>query len=209
MVAEKVMQQHKVDLIFLDIQMPGMTGLQWLKTMKEKPMVILLTAYEQYALTGYEFDILDYLVKPVPFERFLKACHKAQDYQALKNKPQAAQTASSETADYFFVNADYSLVKIEYDDVLYVEGLKDYVKIFLKSSAKPILTRLNLKGIEAKLPTSQFMRVHKSFIVALKKIQSIRKHRIKIDTHEIPVSETLANDLYKMLGLPAGNDSIP
>src|ERR1700712_383416 len=128
--AMKILQQQPVDLIFLDIQMPGLTGLQFIQTLKEKPMFILVTAYEKYALEGFELDVVDYLVKPVPLQRFIKACNKANELFQLKAKPK--QAIAENNPDYFFVNVDYSLLKVVFDDITYIEGLKDYIKIHLK-----------------------------------------------------------------------------
>ena len=169
--------EQPVDLIFLDIQMPGLTGIQFLQGLsKAPPLVIFITAYEKYALEGYTLDVIDYLLKPVPFERFLKAVNKAHDkYQSRKASP-----ATSPVADYMFVNSEYNLVRIDFADIGYIEGLKDYVKIFLFSAQRPVITRMSMKSLEATLPVDQFVRVHKSFIVALGKIASIRKGRISV-----------------------------
>ncbi len=190
--AMEVLESEKIDLMFLDIQMPGMTGLKFLSSLKEKPKVIFVTAYENYAVESYNLDVVDYLMKPVSIERFSKAVHKALD---LHKKEQAEVDLIKETIntpagpDHFFVNVEYSLVKITFNDITHIEGLKDYIKIFVTTQTRPILTKSTLKGIEEKLPTN-FMRVQKSFIVNLNKIDSIRNHRISIDKYEIPVSDT-------------------
>jgi len=181
--AMKVLQQEKIDLIFLDIQMPGLTGLQFIKTISVKPMFILITAYEKYALQGYELDVVDYLVKPVSLERFIKACNKAWELYQLKTKK------ANEPATYFFINADYSLVKIVFADIMWIEGLKDYLKIHLKSSNKPIVARITMKAIEEQLPESMFVRVQKSFIVSKDYVTSVRKNSVFIDDIEIPVGD--------------------
>src|SRR6185437_9019380 len=136
--------REDVDLIFLDIQMPGLTGLQFLQSLSSRPMVILITAYEKYALEGFNLDVIDYLVKPVPFERFLKACNKAMDFFRLKNT-----VSLSEQPDYFFVNAEYGLVKIVISEIVLIEGLKDYLKIHL-ADGKNLVIRMSLKSIEEK-----------------------------------------------------------
>ena len=162
--AMEVLKQQEVDLIFLDIQMPGLTGLQFIQSLAKRPMFILITAYEKYALDSYSFDVVDYLVKPVPLERFIKACNKAWELYQLKNKP---ADASKETApDYIFVNVEYSLVKVVLANIMWIEGLKDYIKIHLHSTTRFIVTRMNMKDIEEQLPLTKFMRIHKSYIVA-------------------------------------------
>src|SRR5438270_2726612 len=171
--AMKVLEEHPVDLIFLDIQMPGLTGLQFIQTLINRPMVILVTAYEKFALEGFNLDVVDYLVKPVPFDRFLKACNKAYDLYNLRNK-----TADTKPLDYFFVNVDYSLLKVVFNDVLWIEALKDYVRIHLQSTAKPVVTRMSMKSLEEELPRSQFIRIHKSYIVSKDSITSIKKNSL-------------------------------
>jgi DNA-binding LytR/AlgR family response regulator len=185
--ALEVLQNEAIDLLFLDIQMPGITGIQFLKNLEIKPVVIFITAYKKYALKGFELDVLDYLVKPVSFERFLKAANKAL---AFYNR--SGQTTSAN--DYIFVNSDYALVKIVLNDIVYIEGLKDYIKIFLVNTSKPIITRLSMKAMEECLPPGKYVRTHKSFIVSIDKILSIRKNKIKLVN-----SEVLISDHYRQL----------
>ncbi len=194
--AMKVMEYEKPDLIFLDIQMPGLTGLQFIETMTEKPMIILITAYEKYALSGFNLDVIDYLLKPVSFERFVKACNKAKELHQLRSKPKD----HNETAEYFFVNADYSLLKIVFADIQYIEGLKDYIKIHLKSTTYPVITRMTMKLAEDQLPQSQFVRIHKSYIVSVKHITSVRKGSVMIDAIELPVSDNYREALTAITG---------
>lgn len=196
MQAEKA-ENRTVDLIFLDIQMPGITGVQFLKSMVSNPMVIFITAYEQYALEGFELNIIDYLLKPVSFERFLKATNKANELFQLKTIAAPVKTITDE---HFFVNAEYSLVKIRYGDILYIEGLKDYIKIYLSTQSRPVITRMTMKSIEEKFAALPFMRIHKSYIVSLNKIESIRNLKITIGTHLIPVSEQFSEDLIRRIG---------
>lgn len=192
--ANLFLQEHPVDLLFLDIQMPGISGIQFLQGLsKAPPMVILITAYEKYAVEGYNLDVVDYLLKPVSFERFLKAINKASD--KVKGK---VQTAIAK-ADYLFVNSEYNLIRIDLNDIAYVEGLKDYVKIFLVSSPRPVITRMSMKSLEEKLPPERFVRVHKSFIIALSKIESIRKGRISLLKALIPISEHFKDNLYRFI----------
>jgi two-component system LytT family response regulator len=185
--ALRFVQDGSVDLIFLDIQMPGMTGLQFIQSFPEKCMFILITAYENYALQGFNLNVIDYLLKPVPFERFVKACNKALElYQLRSKKDHGGEGKPS----YFFVNVDYSLQKISFPDLVYVEGLKDYLKLHLKSSQKPIISRMTIKAIEEELPESQFLRIHKSFIVSKESITSVRKNSVFLGTMELPVGDS-------------------
>jgi len=165
MEALQVIEKEPVDLIFLDIQMPGLTGLQLIQSMTAKPMFILITAYEKYALEGFNLDVTDYLVKPVALDRFIKACYKAKELFDLKHAANGQQ--APENPGYFFVNVEYSQVKVTVADIMYIEGLKDYIKIHLKSSAKPIVTRMPMKTIEDQLPAKSFIRIHKSYIAAI------------------------------------------
>src|SRR5688572_1340185 len=198
MEAIKVLQEKTIDLIFLDIQMPGLTGLQFIQSMTEKPMIILITAYEKYALEGFNLDVIDYLVKPVSLERFVKACNKAWELHQLKAKPK--ETTDNRLADYIFVNADYSLLKVVMDDIMWVEGLKDYIKIHLKSSPKAVITRMTMKGMEDMLPPDRFIRIHKSYIAAMGFISAVRKSSVMIGAVELPVSETYQEGLMKLTG---------
>ena len=197
--AMKVMEKEPVDLIFLDIQMPGLTGLQFIESMTEKPMIILITAYKQYALESYNLDVTDYLVKPVSLDRFIKACNKAKQLFELKSNRNNAN-ASSVNPGYFFVNADYSLVKITMSDIIYIEGLKDYIKIHLKSAQHPVVTRMPMKTIEEQLPAEQFIRIHKSYIVSVSYITAIRKSSVFVDSLELPLSDTYRDAVSAITG---------
>jgi DNA-binding LytR/AlgR family response regulator len=203
--ALETLEKEDIHLIFLDIQMPGLTGLQFLKALQhKKPMVVMVTAYEQYALEGFNLNVMDYLMKPVSFERFYQAFQKAKELFDLKYNPQTLTLIPENTEEgtlpnFFFVNADYSLIKILSDDILYIEGMKDYIKIHLASQTKPIITRMSFKNIEEKLPTQGFFRVHKSFMVNTSKIQSIRNSVIFINKHTVPLSDNMREDLMKVL----------
>ncbi len=197
--AMKVMEKEPVDLIFLDIQMPGLTGLQFIESMTEKPMIILITAYKQYALESYNLDVTDYLVKPVPLDRFIKACNKAKQLFELKSNRNNTN-APSANPGYFFVNADYSLVKITMSDIIYIEGLKDYIKIHLKSAQHPVVTRMPMKTIEEQLPAEQFIRIHKSYIVSVSYITAIRKSSVFVDSLELPLSDTYRDQVAAITG---------
>ncbi len=188
--AMKLLESEKIDLIFLDIQMPGMTGTKFVESLTQKPMIIFVTAYEEFAVESYNLEVIDYLMKPVSVERFTKAANKAYERFNMVTK----ETKSTEL-DYMFVNVEYSLVKVNFDTITHIEGLKDYIKIFVTTATHPILTKSTLKGIEEKLPDGRFLRVQKSFIVNLNKIESIRNHRISIGKFEIPVSDSSMESL--------------
>lgn len=198
--AMKVMQKESIDLIFLDIQMPGLTGLQFIESMTEKPMIILVTAYKQYALEGFNLDVTDYLVKPVSLDRFIKACNKANQFFELKNNKKSGKVTAI-TPDYFFVNADYSMLKINFSDIIYIEGLKDYLKIHLKNNSQhPVVTRMPMKTIEEELPTSQFIRIHKSYIVSVSFVTAIRKSSVFVDSLELPLGDTYRDAVIALTG---------
>ncbi len=195
--ATKALQEQAVDLVFIDIQMPGLTGLQFIESLTQRPMVIMVTAYKQFALEGYSLDVVDYLVKPVPMERFLKACNKALALYELKREKKNPEAAAP---GYFFVPADYSMVKIDFDDLLWVEGLRDYVKLHLRSGSRPMISRTSMTGIEKSLPPARFIRIHKSYIVAIKAIHSIRRNSIFIGELELPIGETYKEAVQQLLG---------
>lgn len=192
--AIEILEKEKIDLMFLDIQMPGMLGTQFLESLVSKPLVIFITAYDQYAVESYNLQVVDYLMKPVGLERFTKAVLKAKEVHNLliarKDDPEI---------NYMFVNVEYSLVRINYDTISHIEGLKDYIKIYVNNAVHPILTKSTLKGIEEKLPSRKFLRVQKSFIVNIDKIESIRNHRISIGKFEIPVSDTNMESLLEAI----------
>jgi len=198
MEAMKIMQQELIDLLFLDIQMPGLTGLQFIQAMTVKPMIILITAYEKYALEGFNLDVTDYLVKPVSLDRFIKACNKARQLFELRSQQKNMVTAGK--PGYFFVNVDYSLVKITIPDIVYIEGLKDYIRIHLKNSQRPVVTRMPMKTIEEQLPSTDFIRIHKSYIVSIAFITSARKSSVFINTLELPVSDTYRDAVTSLTG---------
>ena len=190
--AQEHLKTSSIDLLFLDIQMPTMTGLEFLRSLENPPMVILTTAYEKYALEGFDLSVVDYLMKPIPFYRFKKAVDKAHELFILKRSDKNSTERPS-----FFVRAEYKEIKVYLDDVLYVEGLKDYVKIFLQSQPRPILTRLNLKAMETKLPMEQFCRIHNSFIVSMSRIESFQKSQVFLGQKSIPIGEKYATDFLK------------
>ena len=195
-VALEILQQEPIDLLFLDIEMPGINGLSFLKSLSDRPMVIFITAYRKYALEGFDLDVLDYLVKPVPFERFLRAVNKALEYQGFKQKE---GQPSSHFPDYLFIHSEYQLTKVYIHEIAYIEGLGNYIKIYLVSSPKPILSKSSMKALEEKLPAGKFARVHKSFIVMIDKISSIRNESLKIKETEIPVSRSYRDSFFKAI----------
>jgi two-component system LytT family response regulator len=202
--AAKHLQEKPVDLIFIDIQMPGLTGLQFIQSLAKRPMFIIITAYKKFAPDGFDLDVVDYLVKPVGLDRFMKACNKAQELHDLRTSantgPAGSAPASPNTAEFFFVNADYSLVKVIFADIIWIEGSGDYVKIHLKSSPKPLLVRTSAKTLESELPPDRFIRVHKSYIVAVASITAIRKNSLFIGELELPVGETYRDALRQLTG---------
>lgn len=187
--ALQYLQQQEIDLVFIDIQMPGLTGLQFIQSLSRRPMFILVTAYEKFALEGYNLDVVDYLVKPVPMDRFVKACTKAMELFRLR---QSGAPAASAATPYFFVPADYKMVKVEWADLVYVEGLKDYLKIHLRSQKSPLVTRMSMKTLEEQCPGADFLRIHKSYIVSKKAITAVKKSSVFLGDLELPVG-----DLYK------------
>lgn len=175
--------QHEVDLIFLDIEMPGLSGLDFIKSLKNPPHIILCTAYPQYALESYELDVIDYLVKPIRFERFYKAVVKVQDYISMQTLP------STDIEDYqdqfMYIKTDRKYVKVFYEHVHYIKGMKDYVVIHTKE--KKYMTAMNVKTILSQLPEAYFARISKSYIVQVKNIRSIGTDTIVTDDHELPL----------------------
>ena len=194
--ATRALQEKEVDLIFMDIQMPGLTGLQFIQSLPKRPMVILVTAYKKFAPEGFDLDVVDYLIKPVSMDRFLKACYKAQELHQLRTT--TGQPAR--TPEFFFVNVDYSLVKVLFADIIWIEGSGDYVKLHLLSTPKPLLVRMSGKLLEAELPADKFVRIHKSYIVAVASITAVRKNSIFIKEMELPVGETYRDALRQLTG---------
>lgn len=190
------LRNSQVDLIFLDIQMPGLSGMQLASHLKSKTKIIFLTAYEQYALEAYGVNALDYLVKPASFDRFLEASMKALDWFSNRNQVPVETDKPIESVSpkmpYLFVHVEYNLVKLLISDIQYIEGCKDYVKIHLFNSTRPVITRLNMKYLEEKLAHAGMVRIHKSYLVSVAHIQSIQRNLVKTEKAELPIS-----DFYK------------
>jgi two-component system, LytTR family, response regulator len=182
--AMEMLENTEVDLMFLDIQMPGLTGMELVRSLPNPPKVIFTTAFEQYALEGFKVDALDYLLKPISYPEFLNSVNKAKRWFELEDKPVAPAARNS-----IFVKSDYKLVQIEFKNILYIEGLKDYVKFYLEGNEKPVLSLMSMKSLEENLPETRFMRVHRSFIVNLDKIKTIERNRIVFGKEYIPVSD--------------------
>jgi len=188
--AIEVLRSNSVDLLFLDVQMPELTGISLLKVLQKKPFVILTTAYSEYALEGYELDVTDYLLKPITFERFLKAVDKViQRTEGVKPTVVVQdKSVQGSKSSFVFVKDGTKLVKIELEDILYVEGLKDYVTIHTRQ--QKIVSLQRLKVLEDQLPADKFIRIHNSFIVALRAIDSIHKGEIQVGNALLPIGET-------------------
>jgi DNA-binding LytR/AlgR family response regulator len=190
--AMTLLNEKAVDLIFLDIQMPKMSGIDFLKSLHQPPMVIFTTAYPEYALESYELDVIDYLVKPIPFERFLKSAQKAFDYKSLREKALAGSAT-----DYFFVKSDNKYEKVKYADVLFVEAMQNYC--IIHTSSGKLITYLTFGSMESNLPADQFLKVHKSFLVSIQKINAIEGSEILIGRARIPISRSLKEQVMKRI----------
>jgi DNA-binding LytR/AlgR family response regulator len=187
--ALRYLQKYPVDLIFCDIQMPAMTGINLVKALRQKTMVIFTTAFSEYAAVSYELNAIDYLLKPINIKRFTQAITKAQEYFDYINKKDQS------TNKYIFVRADFSLVKIPLDDILYIEGLADYLKIYIKDR-KTIVARIPMKDMMEKLHSTDFIRVHRSFILPFSKIEAVRGTTIFIGDKEFPIGKTYADEFF-------------
>ncbi|AEI49107.1 LytR/AlgR family response regulator transcription factor [Runella slithyformis] len=183
---------HSVDLLFLDINMPSMSGIEFYKAIPQEAMVIFTTAYAEYAVEGFNLSAIDYLLKPFTFERFLQAVQKAKDYQAFLQR-----TEAPESPRCLFIKADYSVYKIAFDDILFIEGLDDYLKIHIEGS-KPVVARMTMKNMVEKLPAQDFVRVHRSFIVPFRRIENVRNKLITLAGEEIPIGHSFEKEFFKL-----------
>jgi len=196
--AFEFLQANRVDLMFLDIQMPKITGLEFLKTLQTPPMVIIVTAYREFALEGFELDVVDYLLKPVSFERFLKAINKFNNLDnktARSNHDDSEKSGSSEES--IWIRADRKNVKIRIDDINYIEGLKDYVKINLKNGL--IISKMPMKNMEKMLPAKQFIRIHRSYLIPVSKISAYNNEGIEIDSVMLPIGKMYKESVIRYL----------
>lgn len=194
--AMEFLENRHVDLIFLDIQMPDLIGTDFARFIQDGPKIIFATAFEKFALEGFKLEAVDYLLKPFSYEDFLVATKKAHKLIDLEKK---LQTTIESNENFLFLKSDYKIRRINFDDILYIEGMKDYVKVFLKDESKPVLSISSLKTMESKLPASQFMRIHRSFIVNLKRVDTIERSRIVFGPTYIPVSEAYKAVFQKFL----------
>lgn len=201
--AMQIVQEGNIDLVFLDIQMPELTGIQFLKIAGNKASYILTTAYSQYALESYDLNVSDYLLKPIAFDRFYKAVEKVRNQRQKQDAPvpsipePVATPTVAPIQDFIFVKTEHKIQKIELDDILYIEGLKDYISIFTKNER--VITLQNMKKMEETLPKGDFIRVHKSYIIAVDKIESIERSRIAIAGKTIPVGDTYRDAFFKLI----------
>jgi len=183
-------KEHDIDLMFLDIEMDGFTGIELIESLSHKPQIIITTAYDKYALKGFELHVADYLLKPFGFDRFLSSVERVYD---------TIEKASKEEKGYIFVKTEYRLERIAVDEILYIEGMGDYRNI--RTTSKKILTLLTFSELEKLLPKNQFCRVHKSYIVSVNKIISVERHRIKMLENLIPISDNYKEQFYSLIGI--------
>ncbi len=194
--AQSALQQQKADLMLLDINMPKLTGLNLLELLPHPPITILATAYPNFALEGFRLNVLDYLLKPISFERFLKAMNKARDYYQLTQRQMAGQQVAPD--DYFFVKHNKMLEKVLLQDILYIEGMQNYIQIY--TTTRKLVVHLTFKAVEESLPPQQFFRIHKSYIVNLHHIQALNGNTVRIGGNELPLARSQREQLMHQLG---------
>jgi two-component system, LytTR family, response regulator len=187
------LETNQADLLFIDIQMPGINGLQLVQSMNPRPLVIFTTAYSKYAVRGFDLEAIDYLLKPIRFERFIQALAKVR--KAMELPPPGKEDAD----DFIFVKSEHRNIRIAFEDILYIEGLDDYVKIHLQGNSRPVLTLMSRKSLMEKLPRNQFMRVHRSYIVPIRLIRNIHNRQISLGHITIPVGETYVRVIHEWL----------
>jgi two-component system, LytTR family, response regulator LytT len=195
--AGEFLDREPVDLIFLDIQMPHLLGTEFARMVGENTKIIFTTAYSQYALQGYKLDVVDYLLKPFDYEEFLTAVNKAR--KRINAELPTRKTEIEANDDYLFLKSEYKIRRINFNDIIYIEGLKDYIKVYVKNEEKPVMSLSTLKAIEEKLPAERFMRVHRSFIVNLRQVNSIERGRIIFGKIYVPVSDQYKEKFQEFL----------
>lgn len=198
--AMEVLQNEPIDLILSDIQMPDLSGLELIKSMKEKPLVIFTTAYAEYAIDSYELEAVDYLLKPIPFPRFLQAINKVSERMKSRRKESVPQTQETPERDFFMVKADYKLYKIDFDSLIYVEGQSEYVTFHMKDKRR-ITAYYSLKKLEEELPAKDFMRIHKSYIVSLANIESVEGNMVSIGGQKLAIGKNYKDALLSALNV--------
>nr|WP_321521437.1 LytTR family DNA-binding domain-containing protein [uncultured Macellibacteroides sp.] len=192
------LRKKKVDLLFVDIQMPDISGIELVKTLNNPPKIVFTTAYSSYAIEGFNLNAMDYLLKPIAFDRFLVAVNKVRDYMELSEAAlEVHQPEEKDVPEYMFVKSNYKDIKINFNEVLYIEGSEDYIKIH--TTTKKVMTLLSMKGVMEKLPENQFIRIHRSFIVAIDKIESKSNERITIGKQSLPIGASYLNEVSKRL----------
>ncbi|MCB0527187.1 MAG: response regulator transcription factor [Saprospiraceae bacterium] len=191
--AQRHLIRFPVDLLFLDIRMPSQSGLDFYKSIRQETMVIFTTAYSEYAVEGFNLSAIDYLLKPYTFDRFMQAARRAQEYYRMRN------TASSPQEQALHIRSDYSLVRIPFADILYIEGLDDYIRVH-RAQGEPVVTRMTMKAMHEKLPAGDFVRVHRSFIVPLSRIEHVRNKMLRIAGIDIPLGRTYETAFFSMFG---------
>lgn len=188
-----LLESQEIDLLFLDIKMPDITGIDFFKSLTHKPQVIFTTAYSEYAMEGFELKAMDYLLKPISFDKFITACNRVKEYTDLKN------SKNRKSRDYFFINVAHKLHKIFYDDILYLEGFKDYTKIYLSGMTSPLLILHNLKYFEDLFEETEFVRIHRSYIVSIRKVNTASRKSVTIANESLPVSDNYRDKLFSVI----------
>ena len=185
-------ESQKIDLLFLDIKMPDISGIDFYRSLVNKPEVIFTTAYSEYAIDGFELKAMDYLMKPISFEKFITACNRVKDFIEIKNQKDKGK-------EFFFINVSHKMHKIFYDDILYLEGYKDYTKVHLINSPNPLLILHNLKYFEDLLDKKLFIRIHRSYMVSLRKINTASRKSVTINNHSLPVSDNYRDSFFSLI----------
>lgn len=194
--AMAVLESQQIDLLFLDIKMPDISGIEFFKSLKslsQQPEVIFTTAYSEFAIAGFELKAMDYLLKPISFEKFITACNRVKEYIDLKNNKEIRGR------EFFFINVSHNLHKIFYDDILYLEGYKDYTKVYLNSSASPLVILHNLKYFQGLLDHHEFIRIHRSYIVSISKVNTISRKSVTLHTKTLPVSDNYRSNFFSVI----------